>query len=81
MSDRPTLTDERLAALIASCQHFLDYETRLLEVGMGCELDRARWDGVIQGLTELQERRANEPNRLAKETRQWLEQFKSSDWG
>ena len=68
-----TLSDERLTALIASCQHFLDYETRLLEVGMGCELDRARWEGVVQGLTELQDRRAADSPIVSIEARKLID--------
>lgn len=77
------LSDECLAALVASCQQQHEREMVLVDNGVGERRDLVRWGFVIQALTELQERRAADPMRVAQETRVWFngEFHSGNDWG
>ena len=74
------LTDEQLKTLsdfdLQQVTHWLEWGTDASETVMAliAELRTLR--------AENAELRAADPNRLAQQTRQWLDQFKSSsDWG
>ena len=74
MSDQPTLTNERLAALIASCQGMLQRENALKVSDCGrYDLNCIRWENVIQGLTELQDRRAADSPIVSIEARKLID--------